>query len=96
MVWKIIMKVKNKTIGRNIWNDTMSVTFVMVSIVGAMLYFTMAGQTVIKPTTIVVIIDSLDTPVGYKPVGILEFEGLSYGYKYNPFRSSFELYEKVG
>ena len=91
------MKAKNKSIGRNmVINDIMmGVTVLLIFCAVFMLFENYFGQTSTRPTTVVVIIDSIDTPVGYKPVGILEFEGLSFGYKYNPFRSQFELYQEV-
>ena len=43
--------------------------------------------------TTLIIKNVVKVPTGYKPSPMLELAGLSYGYKYNQFRSQFEFYE---
>lgn len=63
-------------------------------------YFSPSLNKIISPIsnttyTTFIIYDAKKIPAGLEPSPQLEFEGASYGYKYNKFRHQFELYQEV-
>jgi hypothetical protein len=66
----------------------------------SIIYFYPQTEKIISPIsnttyTTFIIYDAKKLPAGLEPSPQLEFEGASFGYKYNIFRHQFELYQEV-